>query len=182
MKSRQTADELIFQETPGCLWFLGFLFFFVGGIFVYGALGGFNNWDKVSFLQLGLAFTMGAIAVSVGVWQISRAPVTKLILNQQTGTIIYTTRGLFGKKEKIFDFDQVKRFRAVEDRDSDGDPIWYFGIEFRSGKIIKISSLPSHFENSKQNLAFEANKFLQKQAPSYKSSYGLEDETREKIS
>ena len=46
MKIKQTENELIIQETPGCLWIFGLFFAFVGAIFVYGSFGGLTDYDK----------------------------------------------------------------------------------------------------------------------------------------
>ncbi len=75
MKIKQTENELIIQETPGCLWIFGLFFAFVGAIFVYGSFGGLTDYDKQAAWMLMFAFLMGAIAVACGVWIISRAPV-----------------------------------------------------------------------------------------------------------
>lgn len=182
MKAKQTADEFIIRETPGCLWLFGLFFVLVGGIFVYGALGGFKDHDRVPWWALAASFFMGSIAVGVGVWQIFKAPVTKIIVNRRTKKVAHVTRGLFNNVETIYDLEQIKQFRAVEDKDSEGDSVWYFAMEFTSGKIIRISSLPSHSEKYKRDLVFEANRFLDKQMPSYKSGFALGDESREKIS
>src|SRR5688500_6881440 len=108
MKSEQNANELTIQETPGLLWILGALFLFVGGIFVYGSLGGFTNADEVPQYAIYLSFFMVAIAVAAGLWIIYRAPVTKISVNRLSHTISVTKFGLFGKKENIYSFDDIK--------------------------------------------------------------------------
>lgn len=180
MKIKQTENELIILETPGCLWIFGLFFISVSGVFVYGALGGFKDYDRVPLWGIAACFLMGVIGISVGVWQIYLAPVTKIIINRRDKTVTHLRRGLFGAEKTIYGFDQVKQFRNIEDKDSEGDPIWYLGMEFYSGKIIEISSMPSHSEKYKQDFVFEINRFLKKQMPSYKTGFDDEDETRGK--
>ncbi|HSK70834.1 MAG TPA: hypothetical protein VK892_04000 [Pyrinomonadaceae bacterium] len=182
MKIEQTGNELIIQEAPGCLWILGLLFVFIGGVFVYGSLGGFTNADEVPRYAIYLAFLMGAIAVAAGVWVIFHAPVTKVFINRQTETVAFVRRGLFGKRENIFSFEQIKQFCLIEEKDSEGDPIWSLGMELSNGETIKISSLESHSENFKRDFVFQTNEFMHKPMPSYKTSFELEDESRTKIS
>lgn len=182
MKATQTGNELIIQETPGCLWFFGLFFALVGGVFVYGSLGGFSNWDKVPWWANALAFFMGAIGVAVGIWQIWLAPVTKIIINQTGKTVTVFKRGIFKNEREIYDFDQVKRFCTIEEKDSEGDPIWSFGMEFWSGKFISFSSLPSHSEKYKQDLVFQANQFCGKQLPAYQATTASEDESPREMS
>ena len=73
MRADESANELIIRETPGCLRLLGGLFCFVGGVFVYGTLGGFSDRDEFSFWTLARAFSMGAVGVIAGIWIIFRA-------------------------------------------------------------------------------------------------------------
>ena len=174
MKSKQTANELIIRETPGCLWIFGLFFALIGGIFMYGSLGGFTNWNEIGFWQLGLSFLMGAIALSFGCRQIFRAPVSKIIINRQTKTVTYIKRGLTGREVTVYGFDRIRQFRTLEENDGDGDQVWYFAMELLSGEIIKISSLSTHFKKSKQNIAFESNKFMNKQMPSYKNKFEID--------
>lgn len=70
MKIKQTANELVIQETPGCIWIFSSLFLFVGGVFIYGALGGFSNWSSAPFWTVLFTLLMGTIAFSVGAWLI----------------------------------------------------------------------------------------------------------------
>ena len=49
MQIEQTGNEFIVRETPGCLWIFGLFFAFVGGIFVYGSLGGFMDYARTRF-------------------------------------------------------------------------------------------------------------------------------------
>jgi hypothetical protein len=182
MKSEQNANELTIQETPGLLWISGALFLFVGGIFVYGSLGGFTNADEVPPYAIYLSFFMGAIAVAAGLWIIYCAPVTKILVNRLSKTISVTKLGLFGKEENIYTFDQIKQFRLIAEKDSEGDPIWSLGMELAVGETIKISSMESHDEKFKRDFVFEINQFLYKQMPSYNDLLELEDESDAKMS
>lgn len=169
MKVKQSGDNLIIQETPGCLWLVGLFFAVIGGIFIYGSLGGFSNWNEVPLWQLGLAFLMGSISVAVGIWQIWGAPANRIVINGRTKTITHIKSGLAGREKTVYGFDRIKRFCTVEEKDSENDPIWYFALKLTSGQIIRISSLPSHFEEIKQNIVFEANDFMRKQMLSFQS-------------
>lgn len=167
MKIKQTPNELIIQETPGCLWIFGLFFAIVGGIFVYGALGGFSNWNEVSFWQLALAFFMGAIAVAVGIWMIYKAPISKVVIDRIEDKVLLKRFGLFGKREIIYKFSEIKEFCLIEDKDDENEPIWSFGMELDNGEIIKISSMPLHSENYQRKYIFETNEFMRKPMPSY---------------
>ncbi len=169
MQIKQTENELIINETPGCLWIFGLFFALVGGSFVYGSLGGFTNFNEVPFWQLALACFMGLIGVSFGVWQIFSAPVTKIVFNRTTKTVDYTKYGLTGKTRTFYKFDQIKKFHTLEEKDSEGDPIWSLAMELLSGEIIKVSAMEVNHEKSKRDIVFEVNKFMNKQVPTFKS-------------
>ena len=182
MKIKQTENELIIQETPGCLWIFGLFFAFVGAIFVYGSFGGLTDYDKQAAWRLMLAFLMGAIAVACGVWIISRAPVSKIVVDRINETVVYTKYGLSGKKEFRFRFDEIKQFCLVEEKDGEGDAIWSLGMDLANRETIKISSLESHDESFKRNFVFQTNEFMRKQMLSSQIIFELEDESGEEIS
>lgn len=175
MKTKLKDDLLIIRETPGCLWFIGLFFALIGGTFIYGALGGFENWHQTPRWQIELALLFGLIAVGVGVWQLWRAPVSEIVIDRRSRSVMYKKFGLSGRSADFYSFDQIKRFRTVEEKDSEGDPIWYFAIELSGGEVVKISSLPSHSEDVKRNIVFEANRFSGKQMSGLEKSNELED-------
>jgi hypothetical protein len=174
VKIKQSENELIIEETPGCLWIFGLFFAVIGGVFVYGSLGGFSNWNEASTLTIYLSFLMGAIAVAVGVWIIYRAPLTKVIVNRQTKTVVHIRRGLAGQQKNIYSFGQIKQFCLVEQEDSEGDPIWSLGMELSNGETIKISSLESHNEKYKRDFVFQTNEFMHKQIASSQMIFEIE--------
>jgi len=175
VKIEQNENELIIRETPGCLWLFGLFFAVIGGIFVYGALGGVTNRDSVSPPVIFLTLIMGAVGVAVGIWIIYRAPVTKIVVNRETQTVFYTKLGLAGKQETIYAFAEIKQFCLVEEFDDESNPIWSLGMELSDGETIKISSLQSHDEKYKRDFVFQTNEFLHKQMPSYKTNIEIED-------
>lgn len=166
MQTEQTESELIIRETPGCLWIFGLFFAFVGGIFVYGALGGLADYDKQALWMLAMAFVMGAIGVGTGIWIIYRAPITRVVINGIENEVLMMRYGLFGKQKAYYNFDEIEQFCLIEEQDSEGDKIWSLGMKLIDDETIKISSLPSHDERFKSNFVFQANEFMQKQLPS----------------
>lgn len=182
MKLRQTENELIINETPGCLWIFGLFFAVIGAIFVYGSLGGFSNSRDVGPWVLALSFFMGSVGVATGFWIIFRAPVTKVTVDRDKRAIMHTRRGLFGKKESIHGFDKVEQFCLIEELDDEGSPIWSLGLELSDGERLRISSLASHSESFKREFLFQANQFMHRQMPSYRETFETEDENDRGIS
>jgi hypothetical protein len=176
MQSEQTQNELIISETPGCVWIMGLFFALVGGILVYGALGGFTDWGLHPFWTLALTFLMGSSAVGVGVWIFYGAPITRVVIDRIENSVEMTRYGLFGKRESIYDFAEIKEFCLIEDEDDESNRIWYLGMKLTDDELVKISSHPSHDEQFKQNFVFQINEFMDKQLPATEMILELEDE------
>lgn len=177
MQIERNTNELIIRETPGCLWIFGLFFAVVGGLFVYGSLGGLYDFGRQTILTLILAFVMGAIGIAAGVWIIYRAPITRVLIDRIDGEVLITRFGLFGRRKNSYAFDDVERFCLIEEVDDESSPIWSLGMNLSSGETIKISSSPSHDELFKRNFVFEANEFMYKQIPVTAAVFELEDET-----
>lgn len=182
MKITRTENELIIEETPGCIWIFSLLFLVVGGLFVYGSLGGFVNDKAIPLWTLAIAFVMGSIGCAVGIWLIYNAPITKIIINRDRETLDYTTYGINGRTNRVYHFDEIEKFYLIEEKDSEGDPVWSLGMELASGETIKISSLESHHEQFKRDFVFRANEFMYKQMPEMQTVFELEDESADEMS
>ncbi len=182
MKSFQTQNELIIRETPGCMWIIGLFFASIGGIVVYGSLGGFTNYHQIEFYKIFLAFLMGMIGVSAGCWFFYRSPITKITINNLNETVYLQRFGVSGKSAEKYTFNEISQFFLIEEKDDEGDPIWLLGMELIDGEVIKISSLESHSEEFKRKFVFETNLFMNKQMPSTATFFELEDDNSLEIS
>ena len=169
MKIKQTVNELTLQETPGCMWIFGLFFALIGGIFVYGALGGFTNWSEVAYWELAMAFSMGAIALAVGVWVISKAPITKIVIDRIQDKVFLTRYGFSGKIVTVYRFDEIEQFCLIEEKDDEGSPVWSFGMKLNAGEPIIITAIASHCEEYERKYVFESNEFMRKQIPTYRT-------------
>lgn len=175
MHANRTENELIFQETPGCLWFFGLLFAAVGGVFVFGAIGGFRNWDGTAFWQIALTLLIGSSGTAAGFWIIHNAPISKIVIDRVEDKIYLTRRRLFEKSETVYEFEEVERFRLIEDIDDEGSPIWYFGMDLIDGESIKITSLPFHSEEVQERQVFDANEFARKSMPIWETVLEIDE-------
>ena len=119
---------------------------------------------------------MGSIAVGFGARLIYNTPITKLVFDLTDETLLYTTYGLTGKKQTLYDFDEIEMFSLIEERDSEGTPVWSLGMNLSNGETIKVSSLSRQDEKFKLNLVFLANDFMSKQIPAAPDVFELESE------
>ena len=182
MHTEQTANEFIIRETPGCLWIFGLFFAFIGGVFVYGALGGLADFASQPWWTLALAFLLGACGVCAGVWIIYNAPLTKIVIDRLENTVLIARFGLFARRETVYDFDDVERFCLVEEKDDEDASVWYFALKLADDETIKITSLASHSEEYERQYVFHANVFMGKQLPATCMIINAEDEGEAEMS
>lgn len=182
MQIQQTDHQLIIRETPGCLWIFGLFFAVVGGLFVYGALGGLTDYSRHESWMLALAFVMGSIGVAAGARMIYGAPITKVFIDRNDNYLLLTRIGLFGKRNTLYFLDEIERFRLIEESDDEGASVWSLGMDLTNGETVKISSQPSHDELFKSNFVFQTNEFTRKQIASTEMIFGGGDESDEELS
>lgn len=156
-------DKLTISETPGCLWIFGLFFVLIGGVFAYGALGGLKDYDRQSPWLLAMAFILGVIGIIAGIRVISGAPITRVIVDRAHRVVIWTRFGFMGRETFVYKFDDIERFCLIEDRDSDGAEIWWFGMELIDGEVLPIGAIASHFAENERRFVFAANEFAGKQ-------------------
>lgn len=176
MQTEQTQNELIVRETPGCVWIMGLFFALIGGIFVYGALGGFTDYDQHAPWTIALTLFMGLAAVGVGVWIIYTAPITRVVINRIDDIVHIERWGLFGKQESSYIFDDIERFVLLEEKDNEGDDCWALGMRLMSEEVVRISAVASHDARFKNNFVFQINEFMHKQLTPVEIVLELEDE------
>ncbi len=176
MQTKQNANELTFQETPGCVWIFSLILLIFGGLFVYGSIGNLTNNSTVEFWLLPITLLLGLIAVGFGVRLIYHTPITKLVFNLTDETLLYTIYGLTGKKRTLFDFEEIEMFSLIEERDSEGTTFRSLGMSLSNGETIKVSSLSRLDEKFKLDLVLLANDFMSKQIPAAADVFELESE------
>ncbi len=177
MKIERDGQTLAISETPGWLWIFGCFFIVIGAAFVYGASGGYSNYDEATRFEIAAHFIGGLTAVAVGFGVIWYAPLTRLTIDRNTETVTLKRRGISGRANRVFRFEEVKQFFILEDVDSDGDPVWSLGMELADSEIVEISVFKTPDEKFKRDVAFQANELMYKQLPSYRDAFVPEDES-----
>lgn len=147
MLVKQTSHQLILRDKPSSLWLFGGFFVFIGAVFVYGSLGGFENRNEVPGWVIVVSFFMGAIAVAVGTWQIYIHPLSQIFLDSQTRTVTIKQIGLFRKREIIYSFDELDKFYIMPHKDSEGDFIWRIEMRLIGGEAIQVTHIWERDEN-----------------------------------
>lgn len=175
MYIKEKEGELVITERPGCLWIAGLFFAIMGGIVVWGTVGGFGNWNESETWHLVVGFSIGSIVLTAGCFMIFRAPITKIFINRYTNTVTHQTRGVLGKEEKIYRFDEVKQFFLTEHEDSDSGVSWYLNMELQNGETKTLTIVGNKTEVKSRDIVFQTNEFMQKQMPSYENNLKLDE-------
>ncbi|MBA2380429.1 MAG: hypothetical protein H0V76_12735 [Blastocatellia bacterium] len=182
MKIERTPTILTVRESPGIMWLFGSFFIVVGALFVYGASGGYNNFDEMSFWVMAAHILLGTCAVAAGTWVIYTSPLTVIKIDRNTETLTLHQSGLGGRNTRVFTFDEVKGYSVLEDYDSDGDPVWSLQLETKEGELIRCSLFAGTVREFTSDIAFELTAFMYKQMPSTQDLKKLEDESTGPIS
>ena len=99
MRVRDRGSILEVDDVPGLHWVLGLLFVGVGTLFLVGPLGLFTDAERLRWWLRVLIAGMGAITAVVGVWQIARAPRSRLTIDRTNAQLRLERTGLGGRKK-----------------------------------------------------------------------------------
>lgn len=177
MKIERTGTTLTIKETPGCLWIFGLFFAAIGGIFLYISLSEYMNNSLFSLWVLAVGFFVGICSIGASFLFIYDAAMTKTVIDRNAETLTYREKSLFGRRRRVFTFNEIDRFVVFDDCDDDGEPLYSLGFNLASGETIRISANATPDAAFNRDIVFQANELLYKQMPSYRHAAELEDET-----
>ncbi len=175
MKVEESVNTIKITEAPGCMWIFGLFFVVIGGMLLWGTLGGFSNWNEVETWELVVAFFIAASGIAGGVWIISSGPIARVVIDRVENTVSINKYGFFGKRSNFYRFEDVNHFCLIEDKDSDGLPIWSIGMRLMSSETIPITAMSIPAEEIQQGHVFRFNEFMRKEMPSHKNYLALDD-------
>jgi hypothetical protein len=164
MKVYETNNELIFKETPIIMWIFGMFFVIVSAMLLYGALGGFTNYNEVGLSGIYIARFMAICGIIAGLFLINNAPISTIRICKLLNNIHVEQIALLGKTQQTISLDKIDGFLLIEDKDSEGDKIWTFGVKLFDDELIKLSSMCWHSDTVEQHLVLQANKFINREA------------------
>lgn len=160
MKIEERQDELVLRDTPGCIWLLGLMFVALGGLFIYGVLGGFNNVDELSPAKKGITAFIALSGLAGGLWTIARHPIITTVLHQRTRMIEIRQAGLTGKSAEVYAFAQAREFSVIEGKDDDGDPVYEIVLSLNGGRQVPLSNSVGRDRPAYEAITTRLNRFL----------------------
>src|SRR3954462_2982203 len=107
--------DWLYETAPDAFGLWGFFFIVVGGVFVLGPLGLFNNNHEVPVWVRAASLVMGSVGVFAGAYLIRESPVTTTIVDARTRRIMIREVGLAGKRVRVVDAAQVRDVIVVEE-------------------------------------------------------------------
>jgi hypothetical protein len=140
---KETPEQLVIKDAPGCTWLFSSFFLAIGSIFVLGPLF-FNSdrFDQPWYVNL-LGITMGAIAVATGLWIIGRTPASTVIFDRLLYRVILRQGWRKERRERSWSWKEVSEVRVKQEKDSDGDPVYRLQLVLRSGEVTWLTQVSS---------------------------------------
>jgi hypothetical protein len=120
---------------------MGLFFIVVGGVFVLGPLGLFNNNHEVPVWVRAASLVMGSVGVFAGAYLIRESPVTTTIVDARTRRIMIREVGLAGKRVRVVDAAHVRDVIVVEEPGSEGDLVFQPQLLLANGEHVPLSKL-----------------------------------------
>jgi hypothetical protein len=160
MQIKQSSQQLVLRDSPGCFWLLGMLFVVVGGLFAAGSLGLFTNAHTLSIAQRLLVLLMGSTGVGVGIGVIVQAPQTVSVFDRQMQQVVITRRGLLGRTVSRYSFPDITTLQIREHADSEGSPVFQLELVLRSQQPVPLSRLWMHQRPEHEQVMSSVQDFL----------------------
>jgi len=139
--AEQNSTELKLTDSAGCLWIFGLFFIIMGGIFISGLLGMFQNLDELSNLEKLGAWIISLGGFLAGVYLIYQNPGSGILFDRGNNKLIITRTGLFRNQKEEYGLNEIKDIVLTKSTDTDGDPVYRVEAELKTGKLIPLSIL-----------------------------------------
>jgi hypothetical protein len=131
---------------------------------------------------VGLTFVLGIFGISIAFWIIYTAPISNLTINKINNEVKLIRWGVYGKRTKVYHFEEIERFCLLESKHGNGAQTWGFGIELTNGEQVVVTSLGVHAEDYQSKYVDPINIFIGKQTPFCQLNFETIDESQEEIS
>jgi len=157
LKSVQNQTFLEIKETSPGRWLAGL------AIIVFGTILGLLGFTGLNNAELDLlVFAISLLIVSTGFLLVYATPATKIIVDRATGQVAVSHRKIIGRRKRIFNFEEIKYFRLVENRNNKNSST--IGLELRNGIVVSIIMLRNHVEEFESQYILKINEFIRQGA------------------
>jgi hypothetical protein len=153
VRVRDRGSILEVDDVPGLHWVLGLLFVGVGTLFLVGPLGLFSDAERLRWWLRVLIAGMGAITAVVGVWQIARAPRSRLTIDRTNAQLRLERTGLGGRKKYEWPLSEIAAVDLIERPDDEGSPVFQVRLFLRESLPVPISMVWAHGRDEMERVA-----------------------------
>jgi len=153
VRVRDRGLVLEVDDVPGLHWLLGLLFVIVGTLFLVGPLGVFTDAEKLRWWLRLLIAGMGATTACVGVWQIARAPRSRLTIDRARARVRLERTGLGGRVKHEWSLSEIAAVDLIERPDDEGSPVFQVRLFLRESLPVPISMVWTHGRDEMERIA-----------------------------
>jgi len=150
---RERGSVLEIEDVPGLHWLAGLLFVVVGGLFFVGPLGAFTDADKLRWWLRVLICGLGALSVGVGIWQIARAPRSRLTVDRANGRASLVRTGIVDRVKYEWALSDIAAIDLIERPDDEGNPVFQVRVFLRESAAVPISTVWTHGREAMERVA-----------------------------
>lgn len=161
MRLTDTGTRLVAADRPGATWILG-LAFVASGTFVLciplfaNEWATFGIWERIAILAIGLSHLGG------GLWTIRQHPATEVEFDRAGGAGTHRVRRPGERVGAITQFRlaDVRDVGVLEEKDSDGDPVYLVRMLLADGRELRLQGHPAHGESMAREQAAAIRRFV----------------------
>ncbi len=142
MRSFSNPDGLTLTDSPGCFWFLGFFFCFIGGAAIVAAFS--SGLQEHSLGQILITAALGLAAIGAGIYIIYNAPASRVVISRTRNLLTVSQRGLLRRQAHSYSLSSIGCIYLLESEDTDGDPVYKLSMQLEDGVEVPLSHLWLH--------------------------------------
>lgn len=157
---RQDGSRLVVEASAGPVPVLGVFFLAIGGIFVYGLLGGFVNLYEVGLWERGVAWAVSLAVMGAGAWILHEARGHRTVIDPVRRTVVISRRAPFHTGREQIRLAEIREAVVTRDSDSDGDPVYGVGLELQGNRRASLTPILYPDRSLCDRAAAEINRFL----------------------
>lgn len=161
MRLTDSGTRLVAADTPGSIWILGLVFVASGTLVLCVPLfadewAAFGPWERIAVFAIGLSHLAG------GLYTIRLHPATRVELDRAGGAGTHLVRHPGDRVGSVtrFRLADVRDVGVVQEKDSDGDPVYLIRMLLTDGRELRLQGHPSHGETSAREQAAAIRRFV----------------------
>lgn len=158
---RLEGSRLVVEASVGPIPVLGLFFALIGGIFVYGLLGGFVNLHDVEPWERGVAWAVSLAVMSTGAWILHEARSHATVIDPERRMVVIARRAPFHTARERIRLAEVREAVVTRDADSDGDPVYGISLELQGNRRASLTPIQYPDRNICDRATAEINRFLE---------------------